>query len=318
MNFSLDNKHIAITYHYVENPSDKRRGIFPCSVDEFERQIRFLSEHYRFASVEEVYNEADKGSDERVCAITFDDGLKDQYENALPVLQKYGATATFFIISGIYEGYIPTAHKIHILLSIKEPEELINTFNKYVDTHLQGDAEKLRISEDVAITEKRRHEKKVSIKNFKEALSQLNLGKQKEFFKWLFKEYDLDEQKLIEEFFMSIEEAKKLFSMDFILGNHTNNHPAFDSISVHEMKKELLDSQKQLTELFAKKPNIFCYPYGRLGKDLDGMFKVLDEEDIAYAVTTEPRGVRKDDNPLTIPRYDTNDVRDFLNQSNIK
>ncbi|MBO05810.1 MAG: polysaccharide deacetylase family protein [Candidatus Pacebacteria bacterium] len=317
MNFSLDNKHISITYHYVEDPSDKRGGIFPCSINEFERQIKFLSEHYSFASIEKVYGEAKKGGDKKMCAITFDDGLKDQYENALPILQKYNATATFFIMSGIYDGYIPTAHKIHILLSIKELEDLINAFNKYIDAYLPNETEELHIPVDISITDKRRHEKRISIKNFKEALSQLDLNKQKEFFKWFFKEYNLDEKALIKEFFMSREEAQELFSMNFILGNHTHNHPAFDSISRSEMKTELEYSQKQLVELFGKQPNVFCYPYGRLNKDSKSMFKVLNETNITHAVTTEPRGITRDDNLLTIPRYDTNDVRDFLDENNI-
>jgi peptidoglycan/xylan/chitin deacetylase (PgdA/CDA1 family) len=36
----------------------------------------------------------------RAVALTFDDGYMDAYTAALPVLQEYGATATFYIVSG--------------------------------------------------------------------------------------------------------------------------------------------------------------------------------------------------------------------------
>lgn len=36
----------------------------------------------------------------RVLCITFDDGYRDNYENALPILEKHGLTATFFIATG--------------------------------------------------------------------------------------------------------------------------------------------------------------------------------------------------------------------------
>ncbi|NTW03154.1 MAG: polysaccharide deacetylase family protein [Oscillochloris sp.] len=44
----------------------------------------------------------------RAVAITFDDGYRDAYSAALPVLQQYGATATFYIVSGFvgHEAYM--------------------------------------------------------------------------------------------------------------------------------------------------------------------------------------------------------------------
>ena len=42
-------------------------------------------------------------------AITFDDGYKDNYQNAYPILKKYDFKATVFVISsflGVYPNYL--------------------------------------------------------------------------------------------------------------------------------------------------------------------------------------------------------------------
>lgn len=39
-----------------------------------------------------------------IFSLTFDDGLKNQFDNALPVLNKYEAEATFFVMGGTMDG----------------------------------------------------------------------------------------------------------------------------------------------------------------------------------------------------------------------
>ena len=137
MAFSLNDKHIIVMYHYVEDPRPNRGGIFPCSVEEFERQIAFLSGQYRIASVLDAYRAAQSESSERLCAITFDDGLKDQYVYARPILEKYNAPASFFIITGTLEGSMPFTHKMHTALSRVSADELVCT--EFVQTVCKPD-----------------------------------------------------------------------------------------------------------------------------------------------------------------------------------
>lgn len=68
----------------------------------FERQIRFLSESgYRAVTLKEIVSpEKDSASPGMPVAITFDDGTLDFWEFAKPVLERYGFTATLFIVAG--------------------------------------------------------------------------------------------------------------------------------------------------------------------------------------------------------------------------
>ncbi|MFH0929161.1 MAG: polysaccharide deacetylase family protein [Candidatus Aenigmatarchaeota archaeon] len=67
-----------------------------------------------FAELLEYMN-SNKKLPEKAVVITFDDGWKDQYDNAFPILKRYGFTATFFIITNYtinnnyYPGYMGIA-----------------------------------------------------------------------------------------------------------------------------------------------------------------------------------------------------------------
>lgn len=57
-----------------------------------------------------------------------------------------------------------------------------------------------------------------------------------------------------------------------IVGNHSVHHPAFSDLSFEEAKKEILDMEKFLDELYAeagveRKYHIFRFPYGDRGND---------------------------------------------------
>ena len=66
----------------------------------FEKQMRFFKEHnYNVISLKEMVERirAKKRIPHKTVTITFDDGLKNNFTNAYPVLKKYGFPATIFV-----------------------------------------------------------------------------------------------------------------------------------------------------------------------------------------------------------------------------
>ncbi len=94
-----------LMYHYLSAPpagADAVRRDLSISPEQFEAHLAYLRQAgYHTISLEQLAY-AIKGVIQlpaKPIIITFDDGYRDHYKNAFPILKKYGFTATFFIFT---------------------------------------------------------------------------------------------------------------------------------------------------------------------------------------------------------------------------
>ena len=103
-----------LMYHHVMNPSaadsELTRGL---TVDpaSFEAQLSYLQQQgYQSVSMRQLFGALYYGEPlpNKPVLLTFDDGYADNYFQAAPVLEKYGFTGIFYIITGLVgsEGYM--------------------------------------------------------------------------------------------------------------------------------------------------------------------------------------------------------------------
>lgn len=71
----------------------------------FEEQIRYLSENFNIVHLSEAVAMLDRGDvDQPTAVITFDDGYQNNYDFAFPILKKYNAPATIYLVSDQMDG----------------------------------------------------------------------------------------------------------------------------------------------------------------------------------------------------------------------
>lgn len=88
----------VLNYHQVNN---KYQTVLTMKPENFDEQMKYLHDNdYHSITQEEfdAYMSGDGDLPDRPVMITFDDGYIDNYQEAYPILKKYGFTATIFII----------------------------------------------------------------------------------------------------------------------------------------------------------------------------------------------------------------------------
>lgn len=87
-----------LMYHHINDAMPA--GPYVIRTETFEKQMAWLKDNnYHVISYMQFYKALTNKTvvPEKSVVITFDDNNKDQYQNALPILKKYGYTAMFFI-----------------------------------------------------------------------------------------------------------------------------------------------------------------------------------------------------------------------------
>jgi peptidoglycan/xylan/chitin deacetylase (PgdA/CDA1 family) len=94
-----------LMYHYISTPpagADVYRVDLSTPPDLFAAQLdRLLAEGYTAISLYQLLANLTQGAPlpEKPVVLTFDDGYRDNYENAFPLLRARGLTATFFVVT---------------------------------------------------------------------------------------------------------------------------------------------------------------------------------------------------------------------------
>lgn len=103
---TLDGSRAAILmYHRVLPARDAEEGRIESGMyvtpSTFEHHMSWLSDRYRVLPLAEIVTRLIGGKPlpERACALTFDDGWRDNFEYAFPVLRERGIPATVFLVA---------------------------------------------------------------------------------------------------------------------------------------------------------------------------------------------------------------------------
>ncbi len=269
---------LILTYHSVIPYSEKykRFDYRNCVTDEnFDKQIRFLKQNYNVVTMDEAVEAIrEKNINERLAVITFDDGFRNNYLYALPVLKKNNVSAVFYLATSFIgkKETLWTETVNHLLTATGERSIELEMNGAARRFNLTGPAQKEKASIEI-----RNYLKFSSAEVEEDILNQLQ-----EKIKDVSDPVSFDPDRYA---FMSWSDVNEMEKSGMEIGSHTHSHFTLNMLDKKSSFKDIGDSKKQIEEHTDHTCKHFSYPNGEKGNFLPHHFEQLKETGFDSAVT---------------------------------
>lgn len=227
--------------------------------ENFERHLRYISRNFTMARLDELPGMIGEKRGREYVVITFDDGFRDNYQWAFPLLRKYGIPATVFLATNfIGSGNMLWPDRLAYLLHLAASScpsvpagvsSLPDPLAGFVFEFLAGHGVEAR---RVAI-----------LRKFGLALKHYSEAEKNSFFASLSAIFKINLPDDRERLMLSWDEIREMADHHIDFGAHTVNHVALSRLADHVARRELTESRNMIEEKTQKSVTSFAYPYGK-------------------------------------------------------
>jgi peptidoglycan/xylan/chitin deacetylase (PgdA/CDA1 family) len=277
-----NNKLLVLTYHRVL--ADYDPVIDEVDAVQFTRQMETLAEYFNVVSLEKGLEQMQAGilPASSVC-ITFDDGYRDNYDVALPILSALNLPATFFIAT----GYLGDG----IMWNDVVRQTIKNTSLK------QLDLQQFSMGTVSIDTEQRK------VELIEKLLGYIKYNQVDRRIELVNRLKEIAQVEISERLMMTEHEVKELSRAGMEIGGHTVRHPILTCADEDEARDEIVQGKLFLEKLLGKRLKFFAYPNGQAGKDYnEEHMRLVEQAGFDAALTTNNGVIDKDSSAFDLPR----------------
>lgn len=272
-------------YHRVNDDGDPFLGGVPSAT--FAAQMEHIARHFPLLTLDQVANGDFPQGHPYCVAVTFDDGYRDNFVSALPILKQFGVPATVFLATGcIDSGQLAWYDQVRLAFKLTTRAHLSLQDLGGPEGSLSNLPARLRLL-DLTLGWLRRtpHSQRASATSELFQLlgvpAQLNLPNQ--MLRW--------------------DEIRQMSKDNVLFGAHTVSHPPLSQISEAEMKREITDSKRAIEDRLQRPVVHFAYPFGQ-PFDFNAQVKqTVQEAGFKTAVTTVWGLNQPGHDPLELGRF---------------
>ena len=266
------------------------------SLGNLEELLLFLNRHLPALPLPEIATPVSRGENPPAgFAITFDDGLVNNVTLAIPLLQRLGIPATFFVPSGL----VGSQHD----LWITSLTEMIRTW--------PGDLLPAESGLWPAFPLRDGGERRAALFQIKQVLK-TNESKREEILARMQGMSGAILRPPEEDRVVDAGLLRQMTQPGFAVGAHSRSHPILSGQEPSKARDEIFGSRQDLEGLVACEVLDFAYPNGRFTDFNDTTRRLVAEAGYRCAVTTEPGMVIRGDDALALRRCMPENVPAFL------
>jgi peptidoglycan/xylan/chitin deacetylase (PgdA/CDA1 family) len=247
-----------LAYHRILDIGDEDQfpgdpELVSASVAEFERQMRFVREHFSVLSLGEVLDLMDRRAafPRRSLVVTFDDGHIDNYTHAFPVLKALGVPATIFLST----AYIDAPHtpfwfdRVAQLLYFAPPGPFELVQLGYAAT-LGNVAQRRQVTGEILNRLKLEPDtgRLAALVELEDSLSG-----------------HVPREASSRRSAMTWEEVREMGTSRIEFGSHTVSHPILSRLDEAAIHRELLASRERIRSCTGQAADSLAYPVGKVG-----------------------------------------------------
>jgi peptidoglycan/xylan/chitin deacetylase (PgdA/CDA1 family) len=263
----------VLVYHRVGDTCEFPSDVGLTATGDFEKQLIYLRRRYRLMSLGELGSAIATGATIPVDAavVTFDDGYRDNYLNAYPLLKKHGVPATIFLATGHVDDGTPywwdrIDYAVHNTTQEKLELEQLGTY------HFKNTTERWLVARTI-----------------RGRLKDLTENEKNSAIEGLVSKLGVDvPSALARQMILTWDEVREMAKNGIAFGAHTVNHPTLIGLPLEQTRREIVDSQRRIEERTDTPAITFAYPDGRPANINNDIKSILRENRFVCAVCATP------------------------------
>ncbi len=251
----------------------------------FDWMVRFISQSFNvlpFGTAVEQLKSGDLPAGS--ACITFDDGYRDNFDIALPILQRHGVQATFFIATDFLDG--GRMWNDDVIEAVRNINESSVDWADYRLGSQDLSTQTMRCQSLGAVLGKLKyfpHEERAI------------------FARQIARRAGVSERS---DLMMSCEEVRGLRTAGMEVGAHTRSHPILSGLTNDQAMSEISGGKTDLEVILDESVNVFAYPNGNPERDLSSRdVELIAAAGFSAAATTAWGVATRKTDAFLIPRF---------------
>lgn len=285
------NKCLILFYHRFRTIDDEVKLLPRMLNSEFEKQIRYLKDNYDVITLDEAVENINTGKafQRPSIVITIDDGYKDNYFIASPILEKYDVKPTIFLAAGVIgtrECLWLDSLECALLNATTDTMKLPEIFGDEIINVSTVDEKRCLLS--------RLYCRLLPCTNFE----------RQDYITQVFKASMVTPSDIAsrERVMLSWAEVREMASSGTFFGAHTLTHPFLPILPVEEAQREIIESRIMIQNEIGRPVKHFAIPNGARTDFTDSLRAYCRDTGFASVLTTEGGSANIGDDTFQLKR----------------